>query len=63
MKRSNMLAATAGVLAALLFEVDPADPAILFLAAAFLLLVSGVATWLPARRAARVDVSRALRTE
>jgi predicted permease len=50
-------------LAALLFEVDPADPAILFLAAAFLLLVSGVATWLPARRAARVDVSRALRTE
>jgi predicted permease len=50
-------------LAALLFEVDPADPAILFLAAAFLLLVSAVATWLPARRAALVDVSRALRAE
>jgi predicted permease len=50
-------------LAALLFEVDAADPAVLALAASFLLLVSAVATWLPARTAARVDVSRALRSE
>jgi ABC-type antimicrobial peptide transport system permease subunit len=50
-------------LAALLFEVNPVDPAILALAAAFLLIVAAVASWLPARRAAAVDPALALRTE
>lgn len=50
-------------LAALLFEVSPTDPAVLALAAALLLVVAIAASWLPARRAAVVDVAATLRTE
>jgi ABC-type antimicrobial peptide transport system permease subunit len=50
-------------LAALLFEVSPTDPAILALAAVLLLMVAVVANWLPARRAAVIDLARTLRTE
>jgi putative ABC transport system permease protein len=50
-------------LAALLFEVSPTDPAVLALAAAVLLIVAGTASWLPARRAAVIDLARTLRTE
>jgi ABC-type antimicrobial peptide transport system permease subunit len=50
-------------LAALLFEVSPTDPPVLGLAAAFLLGVAVLASWLPARRAAVVDVASTLRTE
>jgi ABC-type antimicrobial peptide transport system permease subunit len=50
-------------LAALLFEVDPMDPGVLSLAAAFLLVVAAAASWLPARRAAAIDPALVLRSE
>jgi len=50
-------------LAALLFEVSPRDPAVLTLAAVVLLMVAAVASWLPARRAAIIDLASTLRTE
>jgi ABC-type antimicrobial peptide transport system permease subunit len=50
-------------LTALLFEIEPADPAIIAAAAAVLLAVTTAATWVAARRAARVDPVHALRAE
>lgn len=46
-----------------LFGLDPARPGAYLLAAVALALVSLVATWLPARRAARLDPSIAMRAE
>lgn len=46
-----------------LFEVDPADPLIYIAVAAMLLLVAEFASWLPARRATRIDPVIALRAE
>jgi ABC-type antimicrobial peptide transport system permease subunit len=46
-----------------LYGVGSADPATLVGAAAALLVIAGVAAWLPARRAARVDPMVALRCE
>jgi putative ABC transport system permease protein len=46
-----------------LFEVSPGDPVALVGAAALLMLVIMVATYIPARRAARVDPVEALRAE
>jgi predicted permease len=46
----------------LLYHVDPLDPASILGAALILLLASGLAAYLPARRAARVDPAVALRT-
>lgn len=48
---------------ALLFETKPYDPVVYLGVAVVLLTAAGVAGWLPARRAARVDVTRLLRTE
>jgi hypothetical protein len=50
------------LLAALVFEVSTTDPLVLAGSAIGLLLVAAVATWLPARRAASIDPSLALRS-
>jgi predicted permease len=46
---------------ALLYEVDPQDPAALAVAPTVLLVVCLAAVWLPTRRALRVDAATALR--
>jgi putative ABC transport system permease protein len=51
------------VVASLLYGVTPTDPATLVSVAIFLAAVAMLATYLPARRATRVDPMVALRTE
>jgi len=53
----------ARLMADVLFGVDPQDPAVLALVAALLLATALAANGLPARRAARIDPMRSLRTE
>jgi ABC-type antimicrobial peptide transport system permease subunit len=55
--------AAAGLMSNLVFGVAPRDAASLAGATAVLLLVAGVASWLPARRAAAVDPGVTLRAE
>jgi putative ABC transport system permease protein len=45
----------------LLFEVEPTDPLTLGIVGVFLLVVAAGASWIPARRAMRVDPAEALR--
>ena len=45
----------------LLFDLQPRDPMTLLTAAIVLTAIGGVAGWLPARRAARIDPARVLR--
>jgi ABC-type antimicrobial peptide transport system permease subunit len=60
----SVLAVVAGRSAtALLFELQPGDPTTLGLAAIGLGAVAALASWLPARRAARLDPTIALREE
>lgn len=51
------------VLSSLLFGVDAADPATFASVAALLVIVALLASWLPARRAARMNPMSALRSE
>ena len=58
-----LAAGTGKILSGMLYEVGPLDP-IAFTAAPLLLAAAAlVATWLPARRATRINPMRALRTE
>lgn len=50
-------------LSGLLFEVGPTDPTTLVAVVVVLGLVGGVSTWLPARRAVRIDPLVALRQD
>ena len=51
------------VLSSLLFGVSPRDPLVLFVALLVPIVVAAVASYLPARRASRVDPMVALRAE
>jgi predicted permease len=55
--------AASRLMRAMLFQVSPTDPATLAGVCALLLAVAAVASYLPARRAARIDPFEALRTE
>jgi len=62
---SGLALAWAGsqLLSAQLFGITPREPRVFAGAALSLLLIGGVAAWLPARRAARIDPTVALRVE
>ena len=51
------------LLSGLLFGIDPTDPVTLTAISILLIAVASLASWLPARRAARVDPMEALRYE
>ena len=55
--------ASSRLIAALLFGLQPTDPATIAIAVLVLITVSALASYLPARRAARVDPMVALRAE
>jgi predicted permease len=55
--------ALTGLMEALLFDVSTRDPVTFITAPIVLIAVSFLATWLPVRRAARVDPMEALRSE
>ena len=55
--------AVSGWVKPLLFQESPRDPLVFAVVAVVLLAVAALASFVPARRAARVDPMRALRTE
>ena len=57
------LLALSRYVASLLFKTSPVDPAVFLLAAAVLVAVALVAAWMPARHAAHIDPTAALRYE
>jgi len=58
-----LYAIAAPFLRALLYGVTPSDPATLGAATLLLAATASLASWIPARRAARVDPAEALRAE
>lgn len=57
------VAAVSRLLGSFLFGVSPLDPLVLSLAAVLVLLLAWVASLLPARRAASIDLMSVLRAE
>lgn len=57
------LAATRSISATLLFETSPRDPSVLLAAAAALIVLSVIASSVPAFYAAKLDPANVLRTE
>ena len=55
--------ATAKIVSGILYEVGALDPVAFTVAPLVLTLAALIATWLPARRATRVDPVQALRAE
>jgi ABC-type antimicrobial peptide transport system permease subunit len=51
------------LIAALLFGVEPTDPATMIAVAAGVATIAALACWLPARRASRVDPNVVLRAQ
>jgi len=49
------------VLRSLLFDVKPGDPVTYIAIVALLAIAAGIASWIPARRASRVEPTEALR--
>jgi len=55
--------ATRRVLASSLYDITPGDPRVLTVTGAVLALVAAFASWIPARRATRIDPATSLRLE
>ena len=55
--------AITSVIRSLVFNVSPMDPLVLGTVASMLLVIAGLASFAPARRAARIDPVEALRAE
>ena len=51
------------LLESMLYEIEPTDPVVLIVCILTFLLVALFATWVPARRATRIDPMEALRYE
>jgi len=58
-----LVVVVARFLRSFLYEVAPTDPVTLASAAATLVVFALLASWIPARRAARVDPTEALRAD
>jgi ABC-type antimicrobial peptide transport system permease subunit len=58
-----IVAASSRLIASLLYEMQPNEPAAIVSAVATLALVCAIAAWVPARRASRLDPVAALREE
>ena len=59
----GLAAAVTRVLESMLFGTDPLDPIVFAIAAAVVAAIVAIATYLPARRALRIDPMRTLRSE
>jgi ABC-type antimicrobial peptide transport system permease subunit len=55
--------AASRLIASVLYGISPRDPAVFVSMAVLLLTVALIACWIPARRAARLDPTAALRAE
>jgi ABC-type antimicrobial peptide transport system permease subunit len=58
-----LFAVVARFMRSFLYGVAPGDPVTLLLASTLLLAIAALASWIPARRASRIDPSEVLRSE
>ena len=56
-----VFSATRRVLASWLFDITPGDPRVISVTLAILVFVAASASWIPARRATRIDLTTSLR--